>query len=102
MPLRFYKNGNDVKINDLDSPGVFVGSVLKENGELKFYPIPGREDWSNSWINEEDGYRMTDIMTIAAIVMEMPEHFWIAIGEFEDCDRARNKGISKTRLIKQG
>jgi hypothetical protein len=35
-------------------------------------------------------------------VMEMPEHFWIAIGEFEDRDRARNGGISKTRLIKQG
>ncbi len=43
---------------------------------------------------------MADIMTITAIIMEMPEHFWI--GEFEDYDRARNRGISKTRLIKQG
>ncbi len=30
--FEIYKDGNDVKINDLDNPGVFVGSVLKENG----------------------------------------------------------------------
>ncbi len=75
MPLRFYKEGDSVQINNLDDPCDMVGSVLKENGELKVYPLPGRENHTKVWIDDKYGYRMDDVMAIAAMVMEMPECF---------------------------
>lgn len=92
MPMRFYKEGDSIQINNLDDPYDMVGSVLKENGELKFYPLPGHEKHTWAWIDDKYGYRMADVMAIAAMVMEMPECFWVALGEFADCDRAGNKG----------
>lgn len=79
MPLRLYREKDEVFINELDDPTIIVGRISK--GQLY---VPHEH---LTWFNES-GYPLNLMLVLYPIVMTMPEHFWLAIGEFEN-GRAR-------------